>query len=181
MKMSNEYILPDVLRLELKLVVCGSAVGNKSAKANSYYAGSNNEFWKILCATELTTCLLETKYYQDLLNYDIGLTDLAKKNAGVDAKIPYEAYDTASLIQKINIYQPKVLCFNGKMPAALFYGYLNKQKWTTAQVKYGEQQHVSVCGRTIFFVAPSTSGASRKYWEPLYWSDLARLVKNTQV
>ena len=179
--MSNEYVLPDVLRLELKLVACGSAVGNKSAKVNSYYAGNNNSFWKILYKTGLTASLLETKDYQDLLKYDIGLTDLAKKTAGVDAKIPYEAYDTALLIQKINIYQPKVLCFNGKMPAALFYGYLNKQKWTTAQVKCGEQQHVSVCGRTIFFVAPSTSGAARKYWEPLYWSDLARLVKNTQV
>ena len=179
--MSNEYILPDVLRSGLKLIVCGSAVGDKSAKANSYYAGYNNMFWKILCETKLTDCLLKSKDYHNLLNSDIGLTDLAKKTAGVDAKILYKAYDADLLIQKINIYKPKVLCFNGKAPATVFYGYLNKKKLTTVKVNYGEQPCIPLCGETIFFIAPSTSGAARRYWKPSYWFELAKLVNDTQI
>ena len=86
--MSNEYILPDVLRSGLKLVVCGSAVGDKSAKANSYYAGYNNMFWKILRETKLTDCLLESKDYHNLLNSDIGLTALPKKPLVLMLKYP---------------------------------------------------------------------------------------------
>ena len=85
--MSMGDILPDVLVPNLKLVICGSAVGAQSARAGSYYAGQNNMFWQILHETGLTDRLLHTSEYHRLLDYGIGLTDAAKKAAGVDADI----------------------------------------------------------------------------------------------
>jgi TDG/mug DNA glycosylase family protein len=38
-------VLPDVLKPGLKVVFCGTAVGNKSARASAYYAGRGNQFW----------------------------------------------------------------------------------------------------------------------------------------
>lgn len=79
--MSSQDILPDVLTPNLKLVICGSAVSKQSNIAGSYYAGQGNKFWQILCDTHLTDRVLRTCEYRRLLDYGIGLTDVAKKAA----------------------------------------------------------------------------------------------------
>ena len=81
--MTTNDILPDVLIPNLKLVICGSAVSTQSSHAGSYYAGQGNKFWKILHETGLTDRLLLTSQYRELLHYQIGLTDVAKKAVGV--------------------------------------------------------------------------------------------------
>ncbi|MCX6741231.1 MAG: mismatch-specific DNA-glycosylase, partial [Candidatus Parcubacteria bacterium] len=37
-------ILPDVLEKGLRIVFCGTAVGDRSAKRRCYYAGRGNKF-----------------------------------------------------------------------------------------------------------------------------------------
>ncbi|SHJ12999.1 uracil-DNA glycosylase family protein [Propionispora hippei] len=63
--MPTSDILPDVLRPNLKLVICGTAAAEHSAKLGSYYAGENNRFWRILHETGLTDRLLHTSEYLD--------------------------------------------------------------------------------------------------------------------
>jgi len=145
----------------------------------SYYAGENNMFGRILYETGLTARLLRTSEYLDLLSYGIGLTDIAKKAAGVDAKFLHKDYDLESFTQKMAHFRPKIICFNGKASAALFYSWQYQRKLKTKQVNYGLH---SMKDRTFsIFVAPSTSGAARRYWEPDYWRQLAHLVKQTQI
>jgi len=168
-------ILPDVLQPNLNLVICGTAVADHSAKLGSYYAGENNMFWKILHETGLTDRLLNTSEYLVLLSYRIGLTDIAKKASGVDANIRQEDYDIDAFVQKMELYRPKIVCFNGKAAAALFNSWQHKRKYTTSDIAYGvsPREH----GEISIFFAPSTSGAAKRYWEPNYWHDLALLVK----
>lgn len=47
-------MLPDLLINDLKIVFCGTAVGNKSFLRRAYYAGSGNKFYKILYRIGLT-------------------------------------------------------------------------------------------------------------------------------
>jgi len=47
-------ILPDVLKPGLKVVFCGTAAGNRSAKIKAYYAGRDNQFWAVLHRIGLT-------------------------------------------------------------------------------------------------------------------------------
>ena len=68
-------MLPDVLASDLKVVFCGTAVGDQSARRKAYYAGRGNKFWTILYRTGLTPIMLEPEEYEKLLDFDIGLTD----------------------------------------------------------------------------------------------------------
>jgi double-stranded uracil-DNA glycosylase len=175
--LSTGDILPDVLAPNLKLVICGSAVGAESARAGSYYAGRNNMFWQILHATGLTDRLLHTSEYSELLHYGIGLTDAAKKASGVDANIPKEDYDAASLVQKMLFYQPRIICFNGKKAAAALCTWQRQRNCRTEEFGYGIYPHPIMENGPTIFVAPSTSAAAKRYWLPDYWYNLAALFQ----
>jgi TDG/mug DNA glycosylase family protein len=174
MILPNQDILQDVLQPNLKLVICGTAVAEHSAKLGSYYAGENNMFWRILYEAGLTDRLLHTSEYLELLNFGIGLTDIAKKASGVDAKISHDDYDLSAFYKKMLSFTPKIICFNGKASASLFFSWKYHHKCKTSQISYGlypkKENEFSI------FVCPSTSGAAKKYWEPRYWHELSKLT-----
>lgn len=174
--MSNVDILQDILQPNLSLVICGTSAGKHSAEVGSYYAGANNLFWKILCETELTNDKkpVASDNCEDLLSYGIGLTDIAKKASGVDTNISQNDYDIEGFIQKINLFQPKLICFNGKKAAAVFLSWHYKHKFKTSKINYG----LYPIQDSMFkiFIAPSTSGSARRYWKPEYWYELKKMI-----
>ena len=170
MRDKNE-ILPDTLRYELDLVICGAAADNKSSKFKFYYAGSGNKFWSILKETGLTPIELKPHNYKRLTDFGIGLTDLAKQISGPDKVLQQEDYDLVKFREKIIKYQPYVVGFNGKESAKKF---LCKDK-----VGYGRQD-VQI-GDTILFTLPSTSNSANGVWDPNYWYEIANLVKIRQI
>lgn len=163
-------ILPDILQHQLKVVFCGTAAGDKSAEREAYYAGPGNSFYPTLYACGFTSLLLRPEQFPELPKYGIGLTDLAKYTHGSDRKIRSEDYDVASFIKKIEQFQPRYICFNGKEAGIRFLG-LKK----TSAVDYG--LHTAVIGKTKVFIAPSTSGSARGSWDESYWHDLKTLVR----
>ena len=78
------HILPDLLRPGLRLVFCGTAAGSVSAMRGHYYAHPQNRFWGILHEVGLTPRLLAPAEYPLLLDWGVGLTDLAKYVSGMD-------------------------------------------------------------------------------------------------
>ena len=159
-------MLPDVLAGGLRLVVCGSAAGARSAAVGCYYAGPGNAFWRTLAETGLTPRLLAPAEFALLPRFGIGLTDLVKDQSGSDTALDFERADRAGLRAKMLRHQPGILCFNGKRAAREFLG---------GDVAYGLQ--AASIGATELFVAPSTSGAARAAWDPRIWADLARRVR----
>lgn len=127
-------ILPDVLKDDLNIVFCGTAAGNKSAERKAYYAGAGNLFYPTLASCGFTPRILKPEEFQELLNYKIGLTDLVKHHFGMDKDLKDEYYDTKEFENKIIKYQPKVVCFNGKEAAKVYFNL----KYTK-QVNYGIQ------------------------------------------
>jgi TDG/mug DNA glycosylase family protein len=114
-------MLEDLLVPNLKLVFCGTAAGKKSAELKQYYAGRNNRFWDILFVVKLTPRLLMPSEYKSLLNYGIGLTDIAKYNSGCDRDLKNSDFDVETTKNKILQYKPKYLCFNGKTAAKNYF------------------------------------------------------------
>lgn len=159
-------VLPDVLKLGLKVVFCGTSVGNKSAKAAAYYAGPGNQFWNILSRIGLTPRQLNPQEFRSLLQYGIGLTDLVKERSGNDDELVSSDFDRDGLIAKIEQFQPKALAFNGKRASKAFFD--------NRHIDYGRQP--KTIGSTALFVLPSTSGAARKYWDETHWQELANFV-----
>lgn len=156
-------VLPDVITNGLTIVFCGSAVGTRSACVRAYYAGPGNKFWRTLYRTGLTPRQLAPSEYISLPEYGLGLTDLAKSKSGADRDIRSSDFCISSLRKKVIRFSPKVLCFNGKHAAKMYFG--------RTTVAYGLQQQL--IGETRVFVAPSTSGAANGFWDETVWHDLA--------
>ena len=164
-------ILPDILATNLNIVFCGSAVGDKSAIAEAYYAGPGNKFYPILYKTALTPIQLQPSDYPKLLNYSIGLTDMVKLRSGNDNVLSGSDFDIQGFKEKITKYSPKFICFNGKASAAAFLFNSHKK---TAFVDFGLQKQK--IGNTKLFVAPSTSGSANGFWDESYWFELKQLI-----
>jgi TDG/mug DNA glycosylase family protein len=114
------FVLPDLLQPSLRLVICGTAAGNASAKREAYYAGRGNRFWEVIYNIGLTPMRLRPEEYLGVLKYGIGLTDLAKHEFGSDATLPSGCFDSARLRTKIEMVRPRILAFNGKRAASEF-------------------------------------------------------------
>jgi TDG/mug DNA glycosylase family protein len=159
-------VLQDIVGPNLKVVFCGTAVGDQSAKRQAYYAGPGNKFWKIIFEIGLTPRLLKPEEYSDLRNFGLGLTDVAKMISGADSILRSHHFDKDRLRTVILADQPRVLAFNGKKAAEVFLG---------QSCAYGRQQQT--VGATLIHVLPSTSGAANGYWDREPWRKLAREVK----
>ena len=162
--------LDDLLQDRLSLVICGTAASKESAEQGAYYAGRGNKFWATLHEVGLTDGVLRPEQFRLLLNYGIGLTDVAKTYAGMDREIPNHAFDAECLVTKLCESKPKVVCFNGKEAAKRFF--------RIRSVEFGEYYagHLNLPG-VRYFVAPSTSGNARRFWCLDKWSELAVIVR----
>lgn len=158
-------ILPDVLKENLKIVFCGTAAGFVSAQKRQPYAGPGNKFWSMLHKTGLTPYQLDPSEFKSLLKYEIGLTDMAKTAIGTDDYLKKTDFNNP-LKEKILLYRPHYLAFNGKRAAQEFF----QQK----KVSYGLQ--IDTIGKTNIYILPSTSGAAVRYWDESYWAELAGKV-----
>jgi len=160
-------VLPDILEPNLKVVFCGTAVGDKSAQVGAYYGGRGNSFWSTLAKVGLTPHRLDAEEFRTLPRFGIGLTDLAKAIHGPDKKVPASEFDTKAFQLKIEKFNPRVVAFNGKRAAKIFLGH---------HVQYGLQNET--IGKSTMFVLPSTSGAARGQWDQSHWKTLADFLRN---
>jgi len=159
-------ILPDVLAHDLDIVFCGTAAGTVSARRGAYYAGPGNAFWPTLFKVGLTPRLLMPEEYPEVVQYGLGLTDLAKTVYGQDHTLRAGNFDRARLRENILEYRPRMLAFTSKRAAKEFLAY---------PVEYGMQSER--IGSTGLFVLPSPSGAARRYWSEAPWYKLAEYPK----
>jgi len=159
-------LIRDVLAPGLRVVFCGTALGQQSAQQRAYYAGRGNKFWRNLCDVGLTPVALKPSESPRVLDYGIGLTDICKTKSGSDKEVGRDAFDVGRLVSVLESYSPRWIAFNGKNAgrAAL-----------RRPVTYGIQ--AEKLGGVGCFVLPSTSGAASGYWDIAPWWELARLAK----
>ena len=81
-------VLPDLLGPGLRIVFCGTAAGTVSAARGAYYAHPQNRFWSALYAAGLTPRLLQPEEFDQLPQWGLGLTDIAKHVSGMDRELP---------------------------------------------------------------------------------------------
>jgi TDG/mug DNA glycosylase family protein len=86
--------------------------------------------------------------------------------SGNDSDIERDDYDSDDFWDRISLYRPAMVAFNGKQAA--------KVALQQVTVNYGLQDMLENRPRT--FVLPSTSGAARGYWDISHWQELARLA-----
>jgi len=165
-------LIPDVLRNGLRVVFCGSALGDVSWERKAYYANPGNRFWQTLEEVGLTPRRLAPREYPRLVYWGIGLTDLVKTDHGQDTQIfdGHVDLDRARrlLRSKVLRWQPLVLAFTSRTAAARFLG------WRCSP---GRQEEC--IGRTVVWILPSTSGLARRFFDIALWRELARFVRDS--
>ena len=151
MKDAKRYVLSDYLREGLRIVFVGTAVGDASARKQHYYSGANNAFWPIIYEAGIVSTRLGPEDDTRVNDFGIGLTDLVKDiHTSDDTLLPADTLrdGTVSLVEKITLYAPKVVCFTGKNASKAFAG-----------PKAGSFGFMSDnIGTSLVFVVPSTSG-----------------------
>jgi TDG/mug DNA glycosylase family protein len=157
-------MLPELLRPEARLVVCGTAGRASIAR----YAERGNRFWHVLYEVGLTATVLQPGDYTLLLENGIALTDLAQYSAGMDAVLPSNALYAARLRDVVEAIKPRALAFNGKNTASMFY------RAGTHRLSYGRQSER--IGETAVYVLPSTAATSG-FWSIEPWRGLARELR----
>ncbi len=158
-------VLDDVLQIGLQVVFCGTAAGKRSALLRHPYTGSGNKFWATIHQVGLTDDLLLPSDYTKLVNFGLGLTDIAKRASGADSVLSSGDFDIARFRDKLTKFSPRVLAFNGKKAASIFY------ERPTRKLPYGLQR--DLIGEIRVWVLPSTSGSACRYWDITLWQALA--------
>jgi TDG/mug DNA glycosylase family protein len=149
-------ILPDYLEPGLRAVFCGTAASEVSARAEHYYSGPGNRFWEFLFRVGLTPVLLVSQEDWRVVEFGLGLTDLAKEvAAGSDAMIAGEDYDVAGFRKKMEEYRPAWVAFHGKEAAKVFL----RAQGSPKAVRNGRQRW-KVASSEVF-VLPSASAANQ--------------------
>jgi TDG/mug DNA glycosylase family protein len=169
--------LPDYLSASLRVVICGTAAGTTSAGVGHYYAGAGNEFWPLLWQSGLTPAPLFPSTDRRVLEFGIGLTDLAKKVAASGDRGLAGHYDVDGFVVKIERYAPTWVAFHGKEAGKV----ASRALGQGGSVALGEQRWLVANSRV--FVLPSASGANRdasrlegKTSRVEWFKELARLV-----
>jgi TDG/mug DNA glycosylase family protein len=166
-----DAILPDVLEPDLRVIFCGTAASNVSAKVQSYYAHPRNRFWSILSETQLTPRQLKPDEFMLMSGFGYGLPDICKQASGTDSQIPrVTTGQRAALHEKILRHQPRFLAFTSLEAGRRYCGY---------RVALGLQD--ARIGRTRLYVLPSTSMNAAWNWNATkhHWHEFAKGVAET--
>jgi TDG/mug DNA glycosylase family protein len=160
-------VLPDLLRPGLKIVFCGTAAGTTSAKRGEYYAHGQNKFWPTLHAIGLTPRRLRSSEFRLLLDWGLGLTDLAKHAYGMDRELPPGSLGDvarARLHERILEHQPGILAFTSLTAG---------RRYLRRPADFGEQS--DTIGATRIWLLPSPSPAANWNWRAheRWWRELA--------
>jgi TDG/mug DNA glycosylase family protein len=166
---SQQFLVPDLLRPALTLVLCGTAPGRVSAAQKQYYAHPHNKFWPVLYATGLTSRLLTPAEYPLLPDWGIGLTDIAKHVSGQDNQLPKGSFGQemiAALKGRILKCQPKILAFTSLTGGRHF---------LRRKAAFGPQPET--IGDTRIWILPSSSPKAQWNWDETIWHALADEVR----
>src|SRR5689334_11195615 len=143
--------VPDVLAPDLRIVFVGINPGRVSAAAGAHFANPRNDFWRLLHAARLTSCLYSPQEQCALLEEGIGVTNAAYRTTpGSGALRRADFANSAERLEGIaRDLRPKWLAFVGK---------------EAYRGAFGDRPELGLQERTLgdsqLFVLPSTSPAN---------------------
>jgi TDG/mug DNA glycosylase family protein len=165
------YIVPDLLKPDLRLWFVGTAAGPRSAAEKAYYAHPGNRFWRALHEAGVTPERFAPRDYPRMLDLGVGLTDFCKTGWGIDSAIPRDLFDREAFARKVKRLRPGALAFTSKTAASLWLGR------PTGRIATGRQE---VAEGPVVFVLPSPSGLATSYWSMEPWREAAAFL-NTEL
>lgn len=143
--------LPDYLRQGLDIVFVGINPGLAAAYTGKYYTGPGNHFWKCLYLAGFTETQFDAPDDYKLLDMDMGFTNMVARTTRGSGDLSKSELAEGGLIlnEKLKIYNPKIVVFNGKCSFEVY----SKQK----KFLFGKQDLTVEGADTKIWVMPSSS------------------------
>jgi TDG/mug DNA glycosylase family protein len=157
--------VPDVIGPELRVLFCGINPGLYTAAVGHHFARPGNRFWPALHRSGFTDCLLSPFAEQDLLQLQIGITNVVARATAVASELTRDDFIKGGLRlrAKVRRYRPRVV-------AVLGVG-AYREAFARPKAIIGEQPEG--IGDARVWVLPNPSGLNANYQLP----DLVKLFK----
>ncbi len=160
--------LPDLLRTGLDIVFVGINPSLYSVQQGHYFARKINRFWPCFSRSALSAAArrglgvapLEPIHDRALPDYGFGFTDLVKRpTANISDLRPGElAGGAAALIEKLERFRPRVVCFHG---VTIYRAVAPALGLPVADFALGPQRHRVAA--SALFVVPNPSPANAHF------------------
>lgn len=154
--------LPDILEADLNIVFVGINPGTYSGTVGHYYARATNLFWPMLYESGLIPHPLKPEDDWKLIRFGIGVTDVVKRVTDSSSDLARNEFEMGAIAvrNKIGIYRPKIVCFNGLIGFKALSGR-----------NEGPGPKPDRIGESRVFVVPSTSRRNAAYRREtiLFW------------
>ena len=146
--------LPDIIDYNLRVLFIGFNPGLKSAEVGHHYAGSSNNFWKLLYESSLTPYKLKPEQDFELLKMGYGSTNIIKRPTRSASELVLAEFREGSIVLKnlLEKFQPVFACYVGIGVYKMLTGSKN--------IKSG-LQNGSVINGIFDYVCSSPSGLNR--------------------
>ncbi len=152
--------LPDYLRPGLHLVFVGLNPSTVSVREGHYFANPRNRFWSALNQSGILP--MEVAPVDDgcLIDHGIGFTDLIKRPTSQASGLTAADYRQGApvLKEKLQAFQPKLVCFHGMM---CYRAYLRYAEQSKAKPELGLRD--LRIGASEVFVVPNPSPANAQF------------------
>lgn len=157
--------LPDVIGPDLRVLFCGINPGLYTAAVGHHFARPGNRFWPALHRSGFTDCLLSPFAEQDLLQLQIGITNVVARATAAASELMRDDFIKGGrrLRAKVRRYRPRVV-------AVLGVG-AYREAFAHPKAVIGEQPE-RICEARVW-VLPNPSGLNANYQLP----DLVKLFK----
>ncbi|CAF1149238.1 unnamed protein product [Rotaria magnacalcarata] len=147
----SKRLLSDILQPNLDIVFVGINPSLYAVHKGHHYGGPGNHFWKLLHMSDLIPNAFTADNDFRMPQYGIGFTNIVQRPSKAGSDITKDEITAGAelLMQKIKMYRPKIVAFNGRGIYEVYAG--NKH------FHYGKQPELFLGTDTHVFVMPSSS------------------------
>ncbi|CAF1079594.1 unnamed protein product [Adineta steineri] len=147
----TKRLLSDILQPNLDIVFVGINPSLYAVHKGHHYGGPGNHFWKLLHMSDLIPNAFTADDDYRMPHYGIGFTNIVQRPSKAGSDITKDEITAGAeiLMQKIKMYRPKIVAFNGR---GIYEVYANNKHF-----HYGKQPDLFLETDTHVFVMPSSS------------------------
>ncbi len=152
--------LTDYLKDGLDIVLVGLNPSQHSVRQGHYFANPRNRFWTAFNRAAILDHHVDVEEDHRLMEYGVGLTDVVKRPSSQASALKAQDYRhwAPILREKLERYQPLIVCFQGLMA---YSRYLRYAEGIKIKSRLGLQERS--IGRSAVFVVPNPSPANAQY------------------
>lgn len=150
----------DITKQNLDIIFIGINPGYHSALTGHHYSGSGNHFWTCLYQSGILSESITSDRDVEVLSSGVGLVNVVSRTtaSSQDLSSAEIREGCRRLVDKLQLLQPLVACFNGKSIWESFCREMLPGTYKKRDFCFGKQDINSIGGiKSVFYVMPSSS------------------------